>query len=188
VGRYTDGELIARSLHDPRAFTAVFDRHYETVLRYAWRMVGEAEGEELAAQTFEEAFVARARFDGSRSDSARTWLLGITHRLALRHFRDERKRLGTLLRLPAVLDEAHGFRPEAEDARRMLPAIRRAFAALSDEDRETYLLLVLGELNSTEAAEILGVPKGTVRSRRNRAQRILREHLTSETAIQEGRE
>jgi RNA polymerase sigma-70 factor (ECF subfamily) len=188
VGRATDAELIARSLRDPRAFEGVFDRHYETVLRYARRMAGEAEGEELAAQAFEEAFAARARFDASRSDSARTWLLGITHHLALRHFRDERQRLGTLLRLPAVLDEVHGFRPEAEDARRMVPAIRRALSALSVEDRETYLLLVLGELNSTEAAEILGVPKGTVRSRRNRAQRTLREHLASETAIQEGNE
>ena len=59
----TDADLIRRSSDEPRAFEEVFDRHYDVVRLYAQRLVGRSDGEEIAAQTFENAFASRARFE-----------------------------------------------------------------------------------------------------------------------------
>jgi RNA polymerase sigma-70 factor, ECF subfamily len=56
-------------------------------------------------------------------------------------------------------------------------AVQRAFDSLSDEHREILVLVALEELRYEEAATILGVPLGTVRSRLSRARAAMRELL-----------
>jgi RNA polymerase sigma-70 factor (ECF subfamily) len=55
--------------------------------------------------------------------------------------------------------------------------MQRALAQLPDALRETLLLVAVGELTHQEAADLLGVPLGTVLSRVNRARGRLRELL-----------
>ena len=50
---------------------------------------------------------------------------------------------------------------------------------LPSELKETLLLVVVAELTHQEAAEMLGVPLGTVLSRVSRARNRLREYLTA---------
>jgi len=183
VGHETDAELIRRSFDEPRAFEQVFDRHYEVVRLYAQRLVGRSDGEEIAAQTFEEAFASRSRFDGERFSSARPWLVGITHNLARHHARTERVRRDGAQRAPSDRETEPEFRPEAEDARRLGPAIRRALLALPDAERQTFMLYALAELSYPEVAQVLRVPLGTVRSRIHRARAALRELLKDEEAM-----
>ena len=59
----TDADAIRRSLSEPAAFGAVFDRHYAAVHAYAQRRVGAALAEEVAAEAFARAFAARKRYD-----------------------------------------------------------------------------------------------------------------------------
>jgi RNA polymerase sigma factor (sigma-70 family) len=75
---------------------------------------------------------------------------------------------------------------DALDAVERGPAIRSALASLSEDDRETFLLVVLAELSYEDVAQILGVPTGTVRSRINRVRRRLRELLEAAEAINPG--
>lgn len=60
----TDGEIFARSVHDPGAFREIFERHGAAVLAFARKRVGQS-GEEIAARTFLTAFERRERFDTS---------------------------------------------------------------------------------------------------------------------------
>ncbi len=184
----TDAELIGRSLDEPRAFEGVFGRHYEVVRLYAQRFVGVSHGEEIAAQTFEIAFEARARFQGDHYSSARPWLVGIAHNLALRHFRTERMDREAARRMPANVEDIGGFRAEAEDARRLGPAIRAALAELMDADREAFLVYALADLTYEEVGQVLGIPVGTVRSRIHRARMSLRELLSAEEAMNREKE
>ena len=55
--------------------------------------------------------------------------------------------------------------------------MQRALARLPEELRETLLLVVVGELTHQEAADLQGVPLGTVLSRVSRARGRLREYL-----------
>src|SRR5204863_798776 len=77
---------------------------------------------------------------------------------------------------------------DAIDAQRRIPDINSALSALSDQDRETFLLVVLGELSYADVAGIVGVPVGTVRSRVNRARGVLRELLFPPKTINPGEE
>jgi RNA polymerase sigma-70 factor (ECF subfamily) len=55
--------------------------------------------------------------------------------------------------------------------------MQHALDRLPDELRESLLLVVVGELTHQEAADLLGVPLGTVLSRVSRARTRLREYL-----------
>ena len=52
-----------------------------------------------------------------------------------------------------------------------------ALHSLEERDRETLLLYALADLSYAEIAEALGMPEGTVRSRLNRARRIVKEAI-----------
>ena len=68
----------------------------------------------------------------------------------------------------------------AEDPGRdeLTDELQRALDRLPGELRETLLLVVVAELTHQEAAELLGVPLGTVLSHISRARGRLREMLT----------
>jgi RNA polymerase sigma factor (sigma-70 family) len=179
----TDGEIFARSVRDPGAFREIFERHGAAVLGYARKRIGQA-GEEIAARTFLTAFERRARFDTSYR-SARPWLLGIATNLIRHHLREEQDHLGALRRLaeerPVPVDDP----TERLDAARMRPLLLAALSELSSKDRETFLLVAVGELTYEETAAILEVPIGTVRSRIHRARTKVRERVQHEPAIQD---
>lgn len=163
-----DANVIAASLQRPEAFRTIFDRHYDRVRRYAVSRVGSA-GEDVAADTFVVAFQRRRRYDVQHLDAA-PWLLGIATNLIRRVRRDERRRLRTLAAL-------HAERPPAapEPADSSLPEIAQVLLRLHRRDRDVLLLHALEQLSYAEIAAALGIPEGTVRSRLNRARRILKE-------------
>ena len=55
--------------------------------------------------------------------------------------------------------------------------MQSALSELSSELRESLLMVVVGELTHQEAADVLGVPLGTVLSRVSRARLRLRKHF-----------
>jgi len=58
-----------------------------------------------------------------------------------------------------------------------LAEVRKAYLGLSEEHREVLLLVAIEGLQYEEAASILEVPLGTVRSRLSRARHALRQAL-----------
>nr|MCU0908769.1 RNA polymerase sigma factor [Paracoccaceae bacterium] len=65
---------------------------------------------------------------------------------------------------------------ETED-RLMVDQVLTAMEDLSDDHREVLTLVCLEEMSYAEAAEVIGVPKGTVMSRLARARAALAEKL-----------
>lgn len=167
-----DAVAIRRSLHEPVAFTPVFDRHFDAVHGYIQRRVGPDLADDLAAETFTCAFDRRRRYDLSRAD-ARPWLLGIATNLLRRHWRTERRRLGAMSRAAAEP-------PLEEGGRGVHAELFSALGELSRRDRETLLLFAWAELSYQEIADALRVPVGTVRSRLARTRRVLRDRLGEE--------
>jgi RNA polymerase sigma-70 factor (ECF subfamily) len=186
VAEPTDAELIRRSLREPARFEAVFERHYSAVRRYGERRLGQSDGEEIAAATFEVAFAQRGRFDGKRFSSARPWLFGIANNLVrsqVRHAAVEGRHHPIAIAIPESEPEPS---LDALAAEVVMPRIRAALDQLMEADRETFLLVAQAELSHAEAAEALAIPVGTVRSRMNRVRTQLRELLQGLEAINEG--
>lgn len=186
MARETDGQLIGRSLRDPEAFELIFDRHYDVVRVYSQRRTGRADGEEIASETFLQAFAHRDRFDAMRFTSARPWLMGIANNLIRRHVRHEDVRRRHWPVSVAIAEREPEPSLDAVAANEQAPALQAALGSLPADDRETFLLVVVGELSYAETAEIMGVPLGTVRSRVSRVRRTLRELIPAAGAINLG--
>jgi RNA polymerase sigma factor (sigma-70 family) len=171
-----DGEAIADSLADPRAFGLIFERHFSAIHSYLRRRLDRQLADELASQTFLVAFDRRARFDRRRRDS-RPWLFGIATNLARNHRRREIRELRATAELtpdPAIGIEGVESRIDAE---RMRGLLARALADLPSEEADVLLLLVWAELDQPEIADALAIPVGTVKSRLSRARKRLQTGL-----------
>jgi RNA polymerase sigma-70 factor (ECF subfamily) len=169
--RLSDGLVIRDSASQPALFREIFVRHHRAVWQFLARRYDGNLAEEITAATFAEAFGARTRFDSARAD-ALPWLMGIAVNLA----RAYRRRELAQLRL-STPDRGEGSDEVAGGALDRRSALARALISLEERDRETLLLFALADLSYAEIAEALGVPEGTVRSRLNRARRIVKEAI-----------
>jgi RNA polymerase sigma factor (sigma-70 family) len=177
----SDAALVAESLERPERFGVVYDRYFGEIYRYVAGRLGPDVADDLAAETFTDAFRKRAQFQPGRG-ALRPWLYGIATNLVARHRRVEARRLNALARadrrastddLPDLAELA-AARVSAQQLRRPLA---RALAQLADGDRDVLLLVSLAELSYEEVAAALGIPAGTVGSRLNRARRTVRTAL-----------
>lgn len=155
------------------AFARVFDRHRDRVLRHSVRLVpARADADDVVAVVFMEAWRKRERVRFV-DDSLLPWLLVVATNVSLNLARSSRRYQALLHRLPpppAEPDPAEGF--DAGDA-------RTAFAQLSRPHREVVALCVLQGYSEAAAAEVLGIPCGTVKSRLSRAMADLRRRLAT---------
>lgn len=173
----SDGEILARSVGQPDAFAALFDRHARVVAVFVARRIGTDAAQDVLNETFLTAFRRRGDFDAQRG-SVRSWLLGIAATLVRRHRSDEAAHWQSVVAAErgAVSADDDGGVSRAEervDAHRALRPLAERIAGLPDYDRDVLLLYAWGELSYDEIAVALDIPVGTVRSRLNRVRRRL---------------
>lgn len=157
---------------DPQALSALIDRWRGPLYAFLWRRAGDG-----ADDLFQESWIrvarARDRFDRTRRFS--TWLFQIANNLC----RDRWRRLDARRR---ALDSFHqetlaGGRDMVEPS---LPAdtkLARRLETLPERLREVLVLRYYQDQSEAEIAEILGIPRGTVKSRLHAAVRAARELL-----------
>ncbi|MGI9577802.1 MAG: RNA polymerase sigma factor, partial [Microthrixaceae bacterium] len=137
------------------------------------------DAEDLVQETMLRAYRSIERFDGRHP---RAWLLTILRNAEINRHRRRR---------PSLLTEAQTQLPDpvsdqgdtAEDAALsddFDAAVEDAFDALSEDFRDVVELVDLGGLSYAEAAEVAGIPEGTVMSRLHRARRKMREILQAQ--------
>jgi len=156
---------------DGPAFASLFDRHRDRVFGHALRLTRQPhDAEDVTAAVFLEAWRKRESVrlvDGSIVG----WLLVTTNYVARNHARGLRRYRTALAKLPAPApqeDHAPDVDESLDGAGRDRQ-VREAFAKLSKRDQDVITLCVLEELTTAQAAEALGVPEGTVKSRLSRA-------------------
>lgn len=144
-------------------------QHYALVYRFCARRVGLEAAQDAAQETFITAQRVLRKFRGD--SSLRTWLLGIAH--------NECRRLCRSRRLDAPCVELQDVGDDAPFEQRIVDrqALGQALNKLSPEHREVVLLHEVEGLSYDEAAEIIGVPAGTVKSRLHHAFLNLRKSL-----------
>lgn len=156
---------------DPDAFGELFDSCAKAVYNHAFRLTGDwSAAEDVMAQTFLEAWRSRERI-AADGGSLRPWLLGIATNLARGYRRASRQRVAAMLRLgppPDSPDFSEDVTGRLDDADR-IDALHRSLSRLLPGELEVLALCAWSGLSYAEAAEALGVPVGTVRSRLSRA-------------------
>jgi RNA polymerase sigma-70 factor (ECF subfamily) len=175
---------------DRDAFAHLFGAYARTVYNHAFRLTGDwSTAEDVMSLTFLEAWRQHGRVH-VEGGSLRPWLLGIATNLVSNQRRAARRHRQVMAELPPPPEAVPDFAEEAggriDDAAR-IAALHDALARLRRPDREVLALCVWAGLDYREAAEALGIPVGTVRSRLSRARAKLH-RLTETTARRPGRE
>ncbi|WP_246001815.1 sigma-70 family RNA polymerase sigma factor [Allorhizocola rhizosphaerae] len=155
----TEWAIAARS-GDPLAQAAFVRATQAEVWRFVAALIDTSNADDLTQETYLRAFRALPRFE-ARS-SARTWLLGIARRACADHLRASGRRRRLEKRLSLNVDEAHPDHADRISAHALLQK-------LSPERREAFVLTQLLGLTYEQAAAVLEVPVGTIRSRVARA-------------------
>ena len=171
----SDAAIIERSVAVPECFAEIFDRHADGVYRYAARRLGQQAAADVMSEVFLAAFRNRRRYDTGRDD-ARPWLYGIAINVISQYQRTQRRYTRVLAAVPGVpaTDVVADEVLDRVTAAQLRPRIMRVLAELSERDRELVLLVAWAELSYEQAAQALGIPLGTVRSRLHRIRVKLR--------------
>ena len=152
-------------------FGELFERHRDRVFRHAFGILSDTTAaEDVTAMVFYEAWRKRAAIrvvDGSII----AWLLVTANFTIRNHTRQQRRYRQFLSQLPEperandlaqdVVDQQHS---EHEGQ-----LIRAAFQMLNAQSRDVLTLCVIEQLTVQQAASLLSVPEGTIKSRLSRA-------------------
>jgi RNA polymerase sigma-70 factor (ECF subfamily) len=177
----TDAELLhAVAAGDRRAFEAFHLRHAAwLVLRLRYRCADRALVDDVVQETFLGIWRGSARLRDAGSADVSGWLW----RIASRRLIDALRGTGARERLTRML--SLGRRPVVRSAEEeVLLGVEHgdlagALARLSPELRSVIQATVLDGLSTGEAAVLLGIPAGTVKTRAMRARRQLRQELAT---------
>jgi RNA polymerase sigma-70 factor, ECF subfamily len=171
VDRLARGEVVA--------VAEAYDTHHAAVRRFATRLLGDAaSAEDLVHDVFVALPKVIRRYN--RQSSLRTFLIGVAINRGRHHLRASVRRRRANERL-AHVPLAPVEDPEATTQRGQLArALERAMDRLPMKQRVAFVLCALEERTSVEAADIVGVSEGTIRSRLHHAKRKLRAQLESE--------
>jgi RNA polymerase sigma factor (sigma-70 family) len=170
--------LAAARRGDTTAFGELVMRHQSSLRRQLRHLMhgSDAVADELAQDTFVLAWRRIDEFRGEARFS--TWLHRIAYRRFLMHARAETSRIETVA--TSETDEATADSGGAGDAaveRRL--DVERALARLPDAQRLALFHCFQLELSHEEAAGVLGMPVGTLKSHVARGKARLRESLAA---------
>jgi len=163
------------TLADPADFVDLVRRHDRTLRALAWRLLGDRDRmDDVLQEAYVKAFRALPTFRGDADAAPGTWLYRITYNACM----DELRRQRRVSLVP--LDDAVGRPdPRGDVGDRVVRSHRLAAAidALPPDHRAAVLLVDAEGFDYRSAAEVLGIPEGTVASRLNRARAALRQTL-----------
>lgn len=170
----SDAELLQSwSQGNTDAGEELFERHYKGVAAF-FRTKARDHAAELSQKTFLACIESLPRFRGE--GSFRSYLYGIAYRQLQRHYRnlsrDERIDFG--LSTVENLDPTPSKIIAADDdEQQLLAALRR----IPVEHQVVLELYYWQELTTAQCAEVLEIPHSTIKSRLQRARKLLEEQL-----------
>ncbi|MER8732980.1 sigma-70 family RNA polymerase sigma factor [Mesorhizobium sp. M1227] len=139
--------------------------------RYARSLTRDsADAEDLVHDALVRAYERRGSFRSG--GNLRVWLLSIVHNAFIDGLRS-RKSEAMRIEQAGYLAEANVPAPQEHSVR--LAQVREAFFELPEEQRSALHLVAIEGLSYSLAAEVSGVPLGTLMSRIGRARAALRE-------------
>jgi RNA polymerase sigma-70 factor (ECF subfamily) len=169
---------------DEEAFVCLYRRWRPALHRFALGMTGSPPtADDVVQETFMVVMREAERYDPSRG-AVGSYLRGIARHMVLRRLRREARYVelsdGHLTRWSDDADASPGpaeLLTRKDEVRRVHEALIR----LAPRLREILVLCDLQGVTYADAAEALGVPIGTVRSRLSRAREALAGRLKEET-------
>ncbi len=174
VGRWSRGSSTAS---DEALIRSLYEEHGRSLLAYATRLTGDrAAAEDVVQETLLRAWKHAEAMVNQRG-SVRGWLLTVARNIITDRARARASR-------PTEVAETPGTGPVAGDHADIVVnsmVVLDALDRLSTEHREVLVELYYRGRTVSEAAQVLGVPPGTVKSRSYYALRAMRSVISGGT-------
>jgi len=166
---------------DWAAFERLVRAHHEALRLFAYRLIHDAAAvDDVLQEAYLKAFRAFPRF-ASRPDAPKAWLFRIVYRCGLDEL--DRRRRWERRQSRAELTRPPAERGLAETTAER-DAVARALDALAPEERAAVVLVDGIGLDYASAAAVVGVRRGTIASRLNRARSALRASLRHDGVVE----
>lgn len=175
------------------AMAVLYRRHGSLVYRFSLRMCQDAwAAEEVTQEVFMALLKSPDRFDPERA-ALSTWLCGIARRQVWKYLERNKRSPGG----EVEIDSEDGFEVESTDddpsvvlsRKEAVATVRQGLDELPPRMKEVIVLCEFEEMTYEDAAAVLNIPIGTVRSRLHRAKAGLAQLLRTDTvtALKENR-
>ena len=183
----SDADLIGRAAAgDAQALETLYERYSGVVFSFALRLVADRQlAEEVLQEVFFRAWQQGGAYSAQRGTFV-TWLLSITHNLAIDEIRKRKRRPQKAdseepeTVLAGVADTSAGADVEGEVWLGSLrTTVAEALKELPQAQRQAIELAYYQGLTQREIAETLGEPLGTIKTRMRLGLQKLREALGS---------
>ena len=164
---------------DPRVFEAFYSSYGQPVFRFLLSLTGSQErSQDLSQEVWLRVWNKR----GSLRDGAsfRPWLFRIAYRTYLTSLRNRRRDPTEAIETDDHADENAVLPAEILIRQEMFAEVRGLIETLPAERRVLLWLTIVEGYSSREAAQILAIPEGTVRSRLHYTLKKLRAGLNQE--------
>ncbi len=179
----TDAQLIEQArAGDPKAMELILARHEQRVYRFGLRMCGnEDDARDVLQETLLAAFKNLGTFRGDSQIS--TWLYQVARSFCIKQ---RRRREGEPARHEGM--ESNEVKHLASDAsepdsrthaKQVGEVIQAAMNTLQDDYREALVLRDVEGLSAEEAAGVVGIEVGALKSRLHRARMQLKQSLSA---------
>ena len=175
-----DQRWIAQTLAgDSEAFGQLVTKYQNRLYNSLVYFLGSpTEAEDVAQEAFVSSF---ARLSSFRQDSSfYTWLYRIALNAASSRRRKARPTVSIENHMEGARNQADSAVPAPSDRLELeeqTSALYQALERLNDEHRAILVMRELEEMNYEQIAQVLELPKGTVRSRLHRARCQLKEEM-----------
>ncbi len=189
-----DHELIEHiQAQQAYAFELFFERYEASIRRYLTHFVrDEAAADDLLQETFLRVWTRAGQWNGQ--GAVKAWLFRIAANLALNHLRTRKRRPeqpletpeeftgeGEQLDSPSWLVDTASLGPDAViEQSEQNARLRQIIQDLPEEKRELLRLVHQMELSLRDAADELGIPEGTAKSRLHYAREHVKRELQAE--------
>ncbi len=175
-----ESQIPPSELNQETLFRELVAQHQKRLYRFVIKYIDHPDD---AADITQQAFVEAARTIASfRGDSKlSTWLFGIAMNMVRNYLSRAPHRIWKFETDESLTTVASNW-PDPSDClvqKELLELAEKAFSDLSEEMSEVLGLVAVDEISYQDAADILCIPLGTVRSRVSRARAVLRLHFAN---------
>lgn len=163
------------------SFEALVRRHQPAVYRFLVKLLGDgAQAEEVSSEVFFKLHKAAPTWEPRAR--LKTFLFTLAYHTGLDALRHRRARGAVgLYEDPVGIDRAPGGAPSRPDreaeSRQLVAVVDQCLAGYPPQPRAVFLLYYRAELTTTEIADALGLPVGTVRAHLSEIRRSLSAEL-----------
>jgi RNA polymerase sigma-70 factor (ECF subfamily) len=167
--------LIKAQSGDTQAFTCLLEAYQRPVFNLCYRMLGNAQDAEDAAQeTFLRAYQSLKRYDNNRPFS--TWLLSIAAHYCIDQIRKRRVQIVSVEELPVPdLPEPSPGMESNLSKKEEQQRIKAVIGVLDATDRAAVVMYYWYDFSYEEICQALSLSMSALKSRLHRARRVMAE-------------